>query len=141
MNGRKQAITLIGEERCIQGTWDENEMSEAIIASVNESFSLYKDLGVRVALSSPEFEFSINKNETNTQIHKSVTEVDYEQANFDEFEFMKPAPQSPVYVEGGSIQVSSKQLEIGRQYPIWFNDKKYVVIMPKEGEIDLYEFS
>lgn len=76
-----------------------------------------------------------------TITHKSLT--------IGEYELIKPGsvftksgikpPKPLVYVEDDSLIVSSQQLEISMPYPIRFENKRYVVVKPKEGVIDLYE--
>jgi hypothetical protein len=48
-------------------------------------------------------------------------------------------PKQIVYEEDGAIVVKFKQLQVSKPYLIEFNQKKYAVVMPKEGVIDLYE--
>lgn len=49
--------------------------------------------------------------------------------------------RQPVYVENGTIKVNSKKLEIGKQYHVILDDRKYVLVKPREGVIDLYELA
>jgi len=115
----------------------DEQMTEAI--SVNESTwpSGYCDMHGRATLSARGFVFVSEEQEQ--ILNKSLTSEQYDGiANREAHTQRKIC--SPVRVEDGSIKVSSKQLEIGKQYPIIFNDKRYVVIAPKKGVIDLYEF-
>ena len=50
----------------------------------------------------------------------------------------KPKAKAPVYVEDGSIMVSSKQLEIEKPYYVTLENKTYVIFMPEEGVMDFY---
>jgi hypothetical protein len=44
-----------------------------------------------------------------------------------------------VYTDNDSIHIATKELIIGKAYPITFKGIKYVVFKPKEGIIDFYE--
>ena len=83
--------------------------------------------------------FSIDQNETVT--YKSITNRYYEKINPELRTMRFKAKNSPVCVKDGSIKVKSNALELGKQYPVLFENKKYVVIMPSEGVIDLYELA
>ena len=111
-------------------------MAGSIVVDEIGATGSYQDMRGRISLSAKGFIFSSEDPKTDS----SFTNEKYDQI-MNRIAYLRHKLTPPVYVEGGSIKVSSKRLEIGKQYPILFNEKKYVVIAPKEGVIDLYELT
>jgi len=104
----------------------------------NEAMNCYLDMRGKVGLSARGFIFP-SENET-SKVEESLTNENYDTIIPGVVHMHKKVPY-PVSVAGGTIRVSSRKLEIGMQYPIIFENKKYVVVKPHEGAIDLYELS
>ena len=83
--------------------------------------------------------FSSKNQEPET--HGSLTNEDYNVIATKFAHIRHKAIPPPVYVANGSIKVNSKILEIGKKYPIVFENKKYIVENSEKPHlIDNYKY-
>lgn len=137
----KNLIKLISSESLFSNrplgisSWMIDLGSYTMIIAESEGVNYYQDIHGRVKIPGG-FNFSTSQEEPPT--FESFTINEGEQINLN----INPAPQrfDPVVcLDNGSIKISSERLEIGVQYQIILEDKKYLIVKSEEGVIDLYE--